>query len=329
MNLLRCKIQLLALLVLVRALPSACANEKATAEWAQTIREGGPASVLCERKVFDSEGEKPRDIKKHQFRRQRGALFFRSLADYADATNYANSRMMAAGLWDGARWAVQANDLYLTDETEGNHDTNSLAWVFGALAQDLADEVFCWGIRNLDPATFVGNGSNHFRASLRQAGWETTGEVLEFSDDGLPTKLVCVLRGPNGPYRTNLIEYTFGPRAKAPCLPKEIKSFLVLGDRRIPHVFLQIEESRFANSPMPKDEFLPVVFSSSAPFRFELVTTSRGLFQRQGSELVKVTDRSSVKPVGARLRYIYFLVALIAGGTLVLVLRRRSPATKG
>jgi hypothetical protein len=320
-------VTILPIVVLISP-PNVEAGEVETAKWVQFIREGQAATVLCERTVFDEAGEKPRDVKKHQFRRQNGALFFRSLAEYADATNYANSRMMAAGHWGSSRWAVQANDLYLTDEMDKSLATNSLVWVFGDLALDLADEVFCWGIRNMDPATLVETGSKRFRASLRQAGWETTGEVMEFSSSGLPTKLICVFKGPSGPYRTNLIEYTFEPEARVPCLPKEVRSFLVLGERRIPRVFLHIEEFQFMDSAMPRDQFLPEVFSRVAPFRFDLVTTKHGLFQRRGDELLKVRDASSAKPVGTKLRYLYFLLVLVAGGTLVLALRRRSTVPK-
>lgn len=325
----KCAIQIAVLFPMLLRIPSdAQAGEKETAKWAQSIREERPAFVLCERKVFDKAGEKPRDVKKHQFRRQSGGLFFRSLGDYSDATNYANSRMVAAGRWGDTRWAVQANDLHLSEETDKNHAANSVVWLFGDLAQDLADEVFGWGIGHLDPATLVETSSNGFRAALRQAGWETSGEVLEFSDVGLPTKLVCVFRGPSGPYQTNEIEYSFDAQAKMPCLPKEIRSFSVLGGRRIPHIFLHIEESQFADNPMPKEQFLPALFSSAAPFRFDLVTTEKGVFQRQGDRLVKVPDRSSAKPVGARMRYLYFLLVVVAGGTLVLALRRRSTAPK-
>ncbi|MCL4789472.1 MAG: hypothetical protein KJ070_22230 [Verrucomicrobia bacterium] len=320
---LRSGIRLVAILMLATMSPGVGAGEREISKWAQFIREQRAATVLCERTVFDEAGEKPRDVKKHQFRRQHGALFFRSLADYADATNYANSRTMAAGHWENSRWAVQANDLYLTDAMDTNSATKSLVWVFGDLAQELADEVFCWGI-NADPATLVATSPGHFRASHRQAGWEATGEVIAFSDAGLPTKLICIFKGPSGPYRTNVIEYTFDPQAKLPCLPKSIRSFLVLGERQIPRVFLHIEEFQFMDSAMPRDQFSPEVFSRVAPFRFDLVTTAHGLFQRRGDELVKVRDASSAKPVGAKLRYLYLLLVLVAGGTLVLALRRRS-----
>lgn len=319
---------LLLSLLFLNYTPDAKATEKETANWTQSIREERPASLLCERKVFDAAGEKPRDVKKHQFRRQSGGLFFRSLGDYADATNYANSRMVAAGRWEDTKWAVQANDLHLSQETDRNHAMNSVVWLFGDLAQDLADEVFCWGIRNLDPATLVPTRLNQFRAALRQTGWEMSGEVLEFSDSGLPTKLLCIFQGPTGPYQTNEIECTFSPQAKTPCLPKEIRSFLLIGSRRIPQIFLHIEEYQFTENLMPKEQFLPGLFSSAAPFRFDLVTTERGVFQQQGDKLVKVPDRSTAKPVGAKMRYLYFLLVFVAGGTLVLALRRRSTLPK-
>lgn len=318
---------LLSVMLLKIAL-NAEATEKETARWAQAIREDRPASVLCERILFDENGEKRMDVKKHQLRRQSEALFFRELKTYEDATNYANSRTLAAGRWGDIRWAVQFNDVIYSTETENKHATNSAAWLFGNIARQFTDHVFCWGINQLDPATLVETGVNQFRASLRHAGFNVAGEVLEFSEFGLPTKLVCVFRGPSGPYQTNLIEYRFDAQAKLPCLPKEVRCYTVRGEKRIPRVFLNIEECQFADHPMPKEQFLPGVFSNAAPFRFELVTTEKGNFQRAGDDLVKVIDRSSAKPVGARMRYLYFLLVVVAGGTLVLALRHRSTAPK-
>ncbi len=315
------------LLILFEISRVARASEKQTADWTQTIREIRTASVLCERKVFNDTGNKPRDVKKHQLRRQTGSLFFRVLHDYGDATNYVNSRMLAAGHWGETRWAVQVNDLFLSNETEKNHATNSMVWFFGDLAQEFANEVFCWGLRNLDPASLKATSPNHFRGSLRQSGWEINGELLEFSEIGLPTKLVYILSGPTGPYQTNEVQYDFAPHAEMPCLPTEIRSFLILGDRRIAHVFIHIEEAAFSEGLLPEDQFLPVLFSSAKPFRFELVTTEKGLFQRNGDMLVKVPDSSSAKPASNKMRYLYFLLVFVAGGTLMLVLRRRFQTT--
>lgn len=298
-------------------------SDKQTESWAKMIRETRGTSVIFERKVFDKAGEKPRDVKKHQIRIQSGAIFFRLLDNYADATNYTTSRTVASGRWENMRWAVQANDLYLTTET--NHDSNGTLWLFDDLAQDLTEEVICWGIRKVNRATFEPTGSNGFQAKFMQTGWEMAGEVLSFSEEGLPTKLLYVSRGPSGPYRTNLVEYDFDTQAKIPCLPKEIRSFLLTGDRQIPHIFHHIEEYKFAD--LPKEAFLPVVFSGAKPFRAELVTTDKGVFQRKGEELVKVGVSASAMPVRNSLRFLYFVLVLVLGGTLVLVFRH-SKATK-
>ncbi|MCO5052041.1 MAG: hypothetical protein M9920_07035 [Verrucomicrobiae bacterium] len=329
---------------------SVSATPAETARWARMVHESRSVSMLLERQVFDQTGEKHQNDDKYQIRSQIGGFFFRELTKYADAANYTNSRMYVAGYGNDTRWMVQANDLFV-EEAEMNLRTNMLLSFPIGMGQSVRDEVLCWGILNADPTTLVATDGNRFQAAVKRpiweipsggvevsdtnkdvgrAGWEIRGEVLEFSDAGLPLRLEYVTHGPKGPVRTNLIEYRLDSEAKLPCLPREIRTFKLSGTKKIPHMVYLIEDFHFTAGVMPKEQFLPTVFSDAAPFRANLIVKPEGFFQQMDGKLVKVPDASTVKPIGVKIRYLYILLVVVAGGTLVLALRRRAPeANKG
>lgn len=299
------------------------ADEAQTARWIHAVREERPVSILCERVIFDEKGEKPRDIKKHQFKRQSGALFFRELGDYANAADYTQGRFVAAGYSGDSWWAVQANDVFMASAPDRSQTTNALVWVFADLARDLANELFCWGVRSITPASLVHAGSRRFQAPTWHDGWEVSGEVLDFSGAGQPKRLQYVFSGPQGPSQTNQIDYVFDPAVPETGWPREIKAYRILGAQRVPQIFITLHEVTHHARPLPEEEFLPAVFARAAPFRFELVESPRGLFQREGDELIQVKVAVAQTPAGTKLRFLYFLLVLVAGGTLLLVLLRR------